>query len=314
MKWDTSSPASGHRAHWGRWAMGRKQLAIHEPRRKSGAIQTQLLQWARSHSREYAWRQSDRTPYEIMMAELLLKRTTAAAAARIYESFLHKYPTPARLAAASEEQLAQDLAPVGLNTQRAKAITKLARHLVENEAGKVPCTLERLLKVPGLGDYSARAILSFGCGIPVAVVDANVIRVLRRVFQRVLPTHPTRSMLQALADSLLPKDTHRELNFGLLDLGALVCRYANPRCGECPLMAICDYVKDRPPLPHQSALRAIRQAKSVSLVELTQRARVAKLTIINIEAGRTTPRPETMRKLADALGVAVKKLTGRRKR
>ena len=90
-----------------------------------------------------------------MVAELLLKRTTAAAAARTYEPFLEKYPSVNSLAQATEEELAQDFKSIGLYAQRAKASTKLAQHLIEQEAGSIPSTLDGLSKAPGLGSYSA---------------------------------------------------------------------------------------------------------------------------------------------------------------
>ena len=269
-------------------------------------FQSSLLHWAVENTRIYPWRKPRSAPYQILVAEVLLKRTTATAAAKVYESFLQNYPTPLHLAAASEEELVRALAPVGLYTQRARAVAKLARHLVEHEDGTVPCSLDKLLRVPGLGHYSARAVLSFGCGIPAAVVDANVARVLHRVFQGVLPPRPTHALLQTIAEALLPESAHEDFNFGLLDLGAVVCRYAGPRHAECPLRDICDFARSgqtAKPSVFGSRLRELRLAKRISLVQLAKRARVSKLTLINLEAGRTDPRAETVAKLAAALGV-----------
>ena len=280
---------------------------------KRSEFQAAVLRWAESNMRPYPWRNKCRSPYEIMVAELLLKRTTAAAAARTYEPFLEKYPSVNSLAQATEEELAQDFKSVGLYAQRAKAVSKLAQHLTEQEAGSIPSTLDRLSKVPGLGAYSTRAVLSFGYGKPAAVVDANVVRVLTRVFQKDLPEHPSANFLQNLADAILPEKSHREFNFALLDLGALVCRYVKPRCDQCPLVNICDYanLKQGPAetnKPLTSRVRQTRMEKNLSLVKLARKAKVSKLTIINIEAGRTSPRPETIRKLADALGICPNEL------
>jgi A/G-specific adenine glycosylase len=241
-----------------------------------------------------------------LIAELLLKRTTATSAARTYGPFLSQYPTLAHLASATEEGLARDLAPVGLYNQRAKALLKLAKYLMGHEAEALPSSLDRLLKVPGLGDYSARAILSFGYGVPAAVLDANVARILSRVFQASLPPRPTQSLLQALADVLMPEDSHQQYNFGLLDLGALVCRYVDPGCAACDLNTICDYYQGdnrRGKWDVRSRLREMRLTKQMSLVALSKLTGVSKLTIINIEAGRTRPREETIKRLAFGLGV-----------
>ena len=281
---------------------------------KQAELQYVVLRWAESNTRRYVWRNNCRSPYEIMIAELLLKRTTAAAAAQAFEFFLWKYPNIDALAQASEEELSQDFKSVGLYTQRAKAVGKLAQHLVEHEAGSIPDTLDKLMRVPGLGSYSARAVLSFGYGKPTAVVDANVVRVISRVFQREIPERPTANLLQELADAVLPEKAHREFNFALLDLGALVCRYVNPRCNLCPLVNICDYTNlKQGPLETKgkvaSRVRQARMEKNFSLVKLAKNAQVSKLTIINIEAGRTKPRLETLKKLANVLDVQIAALT-----
>ena len=226
-------------------------------------FQNAVLRWADSNIRHYAWRNKGRSPYEIMVAELLLKRTTAAAADHLYEEFLRKYPNIDALAQATEEELAQDFNSVGLYTQRAKAVAKLSEHLIEYEAGSTPHSLDRLSKVPGLGSYSARAVLSFGYGKPEAVVDSNVVRVLRRVFYQSMPERPTEKLFQELADAVLPKNTHREFNFAMLDLGALVCRYVRPRCNLCPLVSICDYTNSQQERPETEATIAsnLRQTR-----------------------------------------------------
>lgn len=278
-----------------------------------------LLSWAVERARNYPWRRNGCSPYEVLVAELLLKRTTATAAARVYEDFLNQYPSFQALAAAPEEQLAQSLATVGLQKQRAKAIKALTQYLVVAEGGQIPEDLERLLKVPGLGEYSARAVVSFGFGKPVAVVDANVERVLTRVFQSALPERPGQRALQELADALVPHESHREYNFGLLDLGALVCRYVDPLHEECPLNGICDYyqqIKARGlrgersgyQVKQESKLRQVRKTKGVTLAKLARDSGVSKLTIIKIESGKTTPRPDTLRKLAAALSISPEEL------
>lgn len=256
--------------------------------------------------RSYPWREAGRTAYQVMVAELLLKRTTATAASRVYVVFLGKYRTLESLASASEERLRGDLQPIGLSSQRAKAITGLVTYLLQRAGGAIPRCLDELLQVPGLGEYSARAILSFGHGMPTAVVDSNVERVIRRVFGSALPIRPSHHLIQEVADYLLPPPSHRAFNFALLDLGALVCRYSRPICEECPLASCCDYyLTPTETTPVGEAGRLLREArtkKRMSLVELANRAQVSKLTIVNIEAGRTTAREETVAKLESALG------------
>jgi adenine-specific DNA glycosylase len=172
----------------------------------------------------------------------------------------------------------------------------------------VPDTIEQLCSLPGIGDYAARAILSFGYGTPVAVVDGNVERVLGRVFAHCLVTAPTSTTIQKIADDLLTWEHHREFNFALLDLGSLICRPARPLCNECPLQSQCDFAQGPQNDQHESKLRNARQAKGMSLTALAKKAGVSKLTIVNIEAGRTLPREETLFKISQALGVTLEEI------
>ena len=294
----------------------------HAIKQKKGEFTRLTLNWALSHLRDYPWREPGRTSYEVLVAEVLLKRTTATAAARVYDAFIHRFPSIQAINNASEEQLASALSKVGLQRQRAKAIKALARYLTEEQGDNIPSDLDHLLGIPGLGEYSARAVLSFGFGIPVAVVDTNVERILVRVFQKVLPPRPPGRLLQELASSLLPSESHRKHNLGLLDLGALMCRYI-PLCPECPLAPICDYydrnkarlIKEEPGRYETAVgmkLRNVRKEKGIGLAKLAQLARVSKLTIIRIESGKTSPRPETIAKLATALGAPTEELRARR--
>lgn len=207
---------------------------------KRPAVQRGILGWAAGHTRYYPWREPGRSPYEILVAEVLLKRTTARAAARVYGDFLSRFPTVKDLADASNAEFEAILSSVGLQKQRARAFLEIGRHIVANEGGVVPDTADGLLRVPHLGPYSAGAVLSFGYRLPAAVVDSNVERILRRVFRDCMPEKISRELLQAMADELLPKTDHRSFNLGLLDLGALTCRYIRPKCDKCPLASVCD--------------------------------------------------------------------------
>jgi A/G-specific adenine glycosylase len=287
------------------------KVATGEKRR---LFQEAVLCWVTDQLHEYPWRKPGRSPYEILIAEILLKRTTATAAARVYEDFLHKFPSPQAINDADEEKLAQVLSKVGLQWQRAKAVKALAGHLTEVQGGEIPCDLHLLLGIPGLGEYSARAILSFGFGIPVAVVDANIERILGRAFQNVLPRRPSQHSLQVLAGSLLPNKSHRDYNLGLLDLGAVICRYTAPLCEGCPLISICAYYNENKgrlikeaPGRYETAigmkLRKLREEKGVGLAKLARLSGVSKLTVIRIESGKTSSKPETLGKLAAALEI-----------
>ena len=286
---------------------------------ESLSFANRVLHWGGQNFSDFPWRRS-RSPYEILIAELLLKRTTATAAARVYEGFLVMFPSLQDVASAPDEELVSALSSVGLQHQRARSMKHLASWLLSKYEGNIPSDLKGLLEVPGLGDYSATAILSFGHGIPAAILDTNVERILLRVFGSTLPSRPSRTVLREVAKNLLPKDRHRDYNYGLLDLGRLICKYADPRCGECPLTSVCDfYNRSTGKLAHQvvkenmadppSRLRAIRRNRGLSLRRLAEIAKVSKLTVIRIETGRTSPRRETLEKLGKALQVCPDELS-----
>ena len=277
-----------------------------------------VLKWSDGNYSDFPWRRR-RTPYEVLVAELLLKRTTATAAARVYECFLRRFPTPLHVTSTPDEVLVEALSTVGLQRQRARSIKHLARWLLLKHDGAIPSDYESLLEVPGLGEYSATAIMSFGFGVPAAVLDSNVERILLRVFSTTLPSHPTRVMLREIAQILLPKERHRAYNYGILDLGRLICRYSSPKCGECPIASDCGFANSRKEGSRKITaddantltrpLRKIRKERGISLQDLANAAGVSKLTIIRIESGRTNPRSETLDKLAKVLSVHPKMLT-----
>jgi len=207
---------------------------------KERAIAPLLASWAEGQGRSFPWRGSGTTPFQVLVAELLLKRTTAQAAARVYGQFLGEYPHLAAIVGADTPDIEKALESVGLQRQRARGFKAMANFIVDRYAGAIPTDLDSLLEVPQIGEYTARAVMSFGHGIPAAVVDSNVIRVLGRLFSQTLGKGPTLAQLQKLADALLPEQGHQKFNWAVLDLGALVCRYDRPKCEICPLMAICD--------------------------------------------------------------------------
>ncbi len=271
------------------------------------AVRRRLLGWAAENLRDFPWRRRGVTPYEVLVAELLLKRTTATAAARVYPTFIERYPDVRALSMADETELSAVLQPLGLSRQRAQVITELAT-VLHGRGGRIPKTVRALEGLPGLGAYAARAVMTFGFGIRTAVVDGNVERILRRVFGEAVAPDVTRKAVVELAGQLLPRSRHQAFNFALIDLGAEVCKPTKPRCHVCPLRKGCDYGMGR--LPHQavSPLKQLRMGRGESLTALAAKAGVTRLTIINIEAGRTRPRPETLGKLSQALHMSLSEL------
>jgi A/G-specific adenine glycosylase len=198
-----------------------------------------LLDWTAHGLRDFPWRH-DRTPFSIYVAELLLKRTTSTAALRVYGPFLEKYPTILSISEADEGDLVEVLRPIGLHKQRAKGFLESANVIVKKYNGEFPEDFGQLSEIPHIGPYTAACILSFGMDIPVPAVDSNVMRVLKNVFQRSLPEKAGINDYFELAQSIIPEDRHAEFNYGLIDLGAVICSYRGCKKELCPFKDICD--------------------------------------------------------------------------
>jgi A/G-specific adenine glycosylase len=216
-------------------------VAIRVASKRRRRIQASLAKWRTDHYRDYPWRDPGRSPYEILIAEHLLKRTTSTAASRVYRDFITRFPSIRALYRADQTDIEESLRSIGLQSQRARGFKELARHVVEASDGNLPRDRRQLEGLPHVGPYAAAAICSFALDEPAAIVDSNVARIIQRVFGDSLPSPTPPKLLQALADELLPLEDHRAFNLALLDLGALVCRYTRPKCSTCPVVTCCDF-------------------------------------------------------------------------
>lgn len=203
-------------------------------------FQKRLIEWGRKNYVNWPWRR-DRTPYRVLIAELLLKRTTRQAAAREYPKFLAKFPDIENIHKASFDEVREAFLPLGLYNQRAKQLKELAQVVVEKYGGKIPSDIETLKKLPGINDYIAGAVLSFGFGRLAPIPDANVLRIMARVTGFSRSSAGGRRKIYRVLERLVPKDRHVEFNYALLDLGGSACHYQWPKCKECPLRDFCVY-------------------------------------------------------------------------
>jgi A/G-specific adenine glycosylase len=213
------------------------------PRARLRTIVFGLLAWFGTHRRPFPWRET-RDPYAVLVAEILLKKTGANAAATLFPAFLRAYPTVSRLARARMTRLEAMLAPIGLSHQRARHLKDLGT-VLEKAGGQVRA--DDMPSLPGVGSYTSLAVRCFAFGEPVAPVDTNVTRVLGRAFSVVGSRSERRKSPEfwALADLLvqLAPDQAREVNWAILDLADAICTDKAPKCGVCPITASCDHGK-----------------------------------------------------------------------
>ncbi len=218
-----------------------------------------LLDWYRRQGRPLPWRQT-RDPYAVLVSELMLQQTQVARVLPKYQEFLARFPTLEALAAASRAEVIRCWAPLGYNL-RAVRLHTIARQAVER-GGSLPDTVDELLKLSGLGRYTAFAVACFAFEQPVAVLDTNIRRVLARVF---LGEPDARGLaagrLWELAETVLPREHAYNWNQALMDLGATICTARTPGCGRCPLADLC-LARDRfaGQLPRRRVVRERRAA------------------------------------------------------
>jgi A/G-specific adenine glycosylase len=220
-----------------------------------------LLQWFREHGRDLPWRDTS-NPYAIWLSEIILQQTRIEQGLPYWERFMRRWPTVEDLAAATEDEVLKEWQGLGYYS-RARNLHFAARQIVE--MGGFPTTLEGIKNLKGVGDYTAAAIGSFAFGLPTAVVDGNVYRVLARHYGITTPINTTEGKKEftALAQSLLPitspltpplkREGNLELpssmeegqgvvgayNQAMMDFGATQCTPTSPHCEDCPLQETC---------------------------------------------------------------------------
>jgi len=210
-----------------------------------------LLDWFGVAARDLPWRHTT-DPWRILVSEVMLQQTQAARVAPIYERFVERYPTPEALADAPLDEVLPLWHGLGYPV-RVRRLREAAGSIATHGW---PADRDGLMALPGVGPYTSAAVASFGLGIPAAVVDTNV----RRVLSRWVGAPLDGAGLSALADRLLPED-HAAWNQALMELGATVCR-STPRCDECPVEPWCADPTVYQPPPRQPRYKgSLRQVR-----------------------------------------------------
>ena len=197
------------------------------------------------NKRDFFWRKEDLSPYQIMITELLLKKTKAETVDKFMLDFIRKYDDNSKILAEKVQNLLNQVSRLGLGNQRTRALKKISKYIHESYSDELPCNLDKLMKIPHIGFYIANATMCFGFNRRSMILDVNTSRIISRFFS-IDNSKDLRDnlILQQKARELLPMIDFKEYNWGLLDLGALICK-PKPLCRKCPLQLKCGYNLER---------------------------------------------------------------------
>ena len=206
-------------------------------------ISNALINWYFENSRNLPWRET-KDPYKIWLSEIILQQTKVDQGKPYYLHFIHKYPTLRDLAKAPEEEILRSWQGLGYYS-RARNLLKTAQIVASLPNSTFPTSYEELIKLPGIGSYTAAAIASFCYEEPVAVVDGNVYRFLSRYFNIETPINSTEgiALFKKIANELIPLSNAGTYNQSIMEFGALQCVPNNPNCGVCPFVLSCESLK-----------------------------------------------------------------------
>lgn len=200
-----------------------------------------MLDWFAANGSDYPWRHREDDPYAVWVSEVMLQQTQASRVAIAFPAFMRRFPDVASLAEATRADVVRAWAGMGYH-RRAVALHEASRRIVDEHAGVVPDDPATLLRLPGIGPYTAAAVASIAYGVPAAAVDTNVRKVVARVDHGVERDEITPARAQASADAWLDRSRPGDWNQALMSLGRSVCRTA-PRCEICPLATGCRFLR-----------------------------------------------------------------------
>ena len=196
-----------------------------------------LIAWYGRHARELPWR-GDSDPYHVLVSEIMLQQTQVDRVISKYREFLERFPSIELLARSPLADVIRQWQGLGYN-RRAVRLWNIARQVRDRSQGRLPPDVDALLRLEGIGRYTAAAVASFAFHLDVATVDTNVRRVLRRLYDGVEAPPRTETALWRLAESLVPAGRSAAWNQALMDLGATICVSQRPRCLACPVQHAC---------------------------------------------------------------------------
>ena len=241
-----------------------------------GRINTAVLAWFADARRDLPWRESGISGWQILISEIMLQQTPVARVLSPWMQWVQRWPVPSAMAAESAGEVVRAWGRLGY-PRRALRLHECAKTLADQHQDIVPADVEVLLSLPGIGQYTARAVACFAYGQAVPVVDTNVRRVIARAVHGREPGNPAKSDLadaEALAPRLAdgtPSRQAPEFSAALMELGALVCTARNPKCAQCPIAEVCRWrllgrpARDVPRRPAQKYQGTDRQVRGTLL-------------------------------------------------
>ncbi len=204
------------------------------------SVRKNLVRWFRNVARDLPWREHS-TPYRVWVSEIMLQQTQVSTVIDYYHRFMKAYPTVVQLAEADEQEVLSLWEGLGYY-RRARSMHAAAKKIVDDHEGKFPTDYQEVLALPGIGRYTAGAILSIADQQRLPILEGNTQRVFSRLIASQAPVaeRQTQRLLWRFAEAMLPRTEPGIFNQAAMELGALICRPKSPKCDECPIQSLCE--------------------------------------------------------------------------
>ena len=209
-------------------------------------ITKNLLKWYTKNKKSYPWRSRKTSPYQILVTEILLRKTTRSQVKGIFPIFFKKFPSIRKLSYARTSEIEKVITPLGMEKVRSKLLKKISKIIIKEHSGRIPLKKDELCLLPGVGRYITNAVLLLAKKERVPLVDVNAKRIVERIFEGESNNmERITKHTYDLVESLLPKKKFVEFNLTLLDFATAVCLPRNPKCSECPVKKSCMYYRNK---------------------------------------------------------------------